>query len=170
MFTNQQLKTLEERHNELNDALKESRYAYLGILQEYQLYLKNPVQEIVYTKLNPYQHFLFKRVLHGTNLYTQQDLSKMHWDKKRRIKKVWKRGQREINAWKQEICNRASNEIFKIFHHSELAKAILSVPDNFTDDEYKNSMTFKDLGIRYEDVILFFMGKGLLPSNFLLLK
>ena len=94
----------------------------------------------------------------------------MHWDKKRRIKRVWKRGQREINAWKQTICNRAANEIFKIFHHSPFAKAILSISVDNTSDTYNNTMSLKELGIKYEDVILFFMGKGLLPSNFLQLK
>ena len=170
MFTNQQVKDLNERHKLLNETLKEGRYKYLGLLEEYQLYLKDPKQVIVYTKLNPQQHFLFKRVLHGTNLYTQQDLSKMHWDKKRRVKKVWQRGQREINAWKQRICNRASQEIFKIFHHSEFAKSILDQSVDYIDNEYKNTMTFKDLGIKYEDVILLFMGKGLLPTNFLSIK
>ena len=58
MFNNSQLKTLEERHSELNDELKERRYAYLGLLSEYQLYVTNPYQEIVYTKLNPAQNAL----------------------------------------------------------------------------------------------------------------
>ena len=31
-------------------------------------------------------------------------------------------------------------------------------------------MTFKDLGIKYEDVILKFMSLGLLPNNFFTIK
>ena len=170
MFNNQQLKTLEQRHNEINNTLAEQRYQYLGILNEYQTIAKDLKQEIIYTRLNPYQHLLFKRVLHGTNIYSKEELDKMHWDKKRRIRKVWKRSQREINSWKQTICNKRANEVFKIFHHSELAKSILSVPTDETDQSYSNTMSFKDLDIRYEDVILFFMGRGLLPANYLSLK
>ena len=36
-------------------------------------------------------------------MYKQDEIEKMHWDKKRRITKVWKRGQNVINEWKQFI-------------------------------------------------------------------
>ena len=51
--------------------LREERYAYYGLLQEYQLHTKEELMKLNYTKLNPNQHFLFKRVLHGLNVYTQ---------------------------------------------------------------------------------------------------
>ena len=170
MFTQNQLKTLNNRHNQLQLDLKEQRYMYLGLLSEYQTHVKDLRQTIVYTKLNPYQHKLFKRVLHGTNVYSKEELSKMHWDKKRRIKKVWLRGQKELNSWKQVLCNKASNEIFKMFTKSVIAKDILAIPETEVDQSYKNTMSLKDLGLKYEDVILFFMGKGLLPKTFLQLK
>lgn len=170
MFTSQQLKSLKELKQEITINSIERRYMYLGILTEYQLYLKDPKQTIIYTKLNPQQHFLFKRVLHGTNIYDKEELNKMHWDKKRRVTKVWKRAQSEINRWKQSICNGSANSFFKVFYNSTLAKEISDIPPSETCDEYKNTISFKDLGIKYEDVILFFMGKGLLPKNFLSLK
>ena len=40
---------------------REERYMFYGIYEEY-LQAKKVVQVIDYTKLNPYQHFLFKRV------------------------------------------------------------------------------------------------------------
>ena len=36
--------------------------------------------------------------------------------------------------------------------------------------DFKNTMSLRDLGITYEDVILRFMQKGLLPRTFLTLK
>ena len=170
MFTPQQLESLKELKQEITVTGIERRYMYLGILTEYQLYLKDSKQIIIYTKLNPQQHFLFKRVLHGTNMYGKEELTKMHWDKKRRIKKVWKRAQSEINRWKQTICNESANSFFKVFYNSTLARDILAIPVCETCDKHKNTISFKDLGIKYEDVILFFMGKGLLPRNFLSLK
>ena len=83
---------------------RRARYEYLGILNEYQTIAEKHNEPIDYTKLNPKQHFLFKRVLHGLNIYDKSDVSKMHWDKKRRITKVWKRSQDIINEWKQYIC------------------------------------------------------------------
>ena len=170
MFTKNQLKTLDQRHVEIKLNLIERRYQYLGILNEYQTIAKDLKQEIVYIRLNPYQHLLFKRVLHGTNIYSKEEVDKMHWDKKRRIKKVWKRAQTAINVWKQTICNKATIGIFEVFYNSQLAKDILKIPITVTDDSYKNKLSFKDLGIKYEYVILFFMGQGLLPKNYLSLK
>ena len=44
----------------------------LGMLSDYQLISANLVQPIVYTKLNPKQHFLFKRILHGLKMYKKE--------------------------------------------------------------------------------------------------
>tara|TARA_R110000824_G_scaffold273610_2_gene462103 strand:+ start:1618 stop:2130 length:513 start_codon:yes stop_codon:yes gene_type:complete len=170
MFTKNQLNTLEERHTQITLDLVEKRYMYLGILNEYQIHAKDLKQVVIYTKLNPHQHLLFKRVLHGTNIYTSEQLLKMHWDKKRRIKKVWKRAQKELNAWKQLICNKSANQIFKVFDNSTFAKDVQEVPVNEIDDQYINKISFKELNIKYEDIILFFMGKGLLPTNYFDLK
>ena len=170
MFSQKQLKTLEKVQKEITVNTVERRYMYLGILSEYQLYAKDLNQVIIYTELNPQQHFLFKRVLHGTNIYSQEDLNKMHWDKKKRIKKVWKRGQNELNTWKQTICNNSANKVLKSFHRSKLIKDILDIPAEETCDFYKNTLSFKKLGIKYEDIILFFMGRKLLPQNYLQLK
>lgn len=151
-------------------AKREERYMYLGLLSEYQLQPEVIAQKLVYTKLNPKQHFLFKRVLHGLNVYSPEERANLHWDKKRRIKKVWKRGQREVNAWKQVICNRYVQNIFKLFHNSKDAQYLANYPVDDIDQDYTNTMSFKELGVEYEDLILFYMNKGLLPRNFLTLK
>ena len=159
MFTEKQLKKIKE------EQLK-SRYDYLGILNEYQTIRKSLVQSIIYNELNQQQHFLFKRVLHGLNMYTVEERDNMHWDKRRRIKKVWRRAQNVINRWKQKICNKRSNEILSIFAESESAQKILNTPIDDVDDKFINTMSLKTLGIRYEDLIIKFISKGLLPKNY----
>jgi hypothetical protein len=99
------------------------RTHYKGILSDYQLYAKD---QFTYTKLNPKQHFLFKRVVHGLNVYSQEEVQTMSPAKKKRITKVWKRGQLEINLLKQTVCNEFCNKIFSIFTNSPLAKAMVS--------------------------------------------
>jgi hypothetical protein len=146
------------------------RYTYYGLLEEYQLHPTSITNDFHYTKLNSYQHFLFKRVLHGLNVYTKEEVTKLHWDKKRRISKVWRRSQREINAWKQMICNKKVNDYFKRTFKGPTMEYIISIPATETLDDYKNKLTFKELNIKYEDVILLFMSKGLLPKNYLTLK
>ena len=139
------------------------------MLSEYQLFIKEPKQTLVYTKLNPVQHFLFKRVLHGLKMYTKEEIAKMHWDKKRRIIKVWKRSQDVINRWKQKLCYNDSQKIFAIFKSSKLGKAFYDEPFYYLSD-YNNKLTLKELGIQYEHVIVRFIAEGLLPKNFFDIK
>ena len=49
-------------------------------------------------------------------------------------------------------------------------KALLNVPETEIMDDYINKLSLKDLGITYEDLILFFLSKGLLPKNYLSIK
>ena len=154
MFTNEQIKklTISRKNNNLDN---------LGILDQYSSYKK----EINYKKLNPKQHLLFKRVLHGLKIYKKEEIDKMHWDKKKRIIKVWKRSQHVLNKWKQWIGYKQSNVIFGIFTHSKLAKAFIDAPFEYLPD-YKNKLTLKQCGIEYEHVIIKFIEEGLLPKNF----
>ena len=50
------------------------------------------------------QNKMYKRACYGLKIYTQEELSTMHWSKKNRIKKVNARAQKEINLLKQERC------------------------------------------------------------------
>jgi hypothetical protein len=170
MLTQQQKQILETEKNIRLLQIRKERYEYLGILDEYQTQSKAVVQRLDYTKLNPTQHFMFKRVLHGLNVYKPEEVTKLHWDKKRRIKKVWQRGQREVNAWKQILCNKKAQQIFSIFSGTTLADQLNALPVDDVDYDYVNTLSFKDLGISYEDLILFYMKKGLLPKNFLTIK
>jgi len=72
--------------------------------------------------------------------------------------------------WKQVICNKRSNEIFRIFTNSSLAKGFVNASINDVDLTYKNKISLKDLGLTYDDLILFYISKGLLPKDFLSLK
>ena len=170
MLSQEQLTQLQLNNSMKVISQRESRYQYYGLLEEYQSHASSIINNLVYNKLNSYQHFLFKRVLHGLNVYTKEEIETLHWDKKRRISKVWRRSQREINVWKQTICSKMVNDYFRRTFHGPAAEYILSLPEDEILEDYNNTMSFKDLGISYEDVILRFMSKGLLPKNFFTLK
>ena len=169
MLSKEQIQKLKPKLENFKIQREEARYTYLGMLSEYQLFIKEPKQTLVYTKLNPVQHFLFKRVLHGLKMYTKEEIDKMHWDKKRRITKVWKRGQHVVNELKQFVTWQQVKPLFRIFAQSELGKDIYEMPFEYLPD-YKNKMYLKDLGLTYEDLVIKFMGTGLLPKNYLSLK
>lgn len=146
-----------------------SQLNYLDILNDFEELSQDLDKPIKYKELNPHQHFLFKRVLHGLKMYSKEDINIMHWDKKRRITKVWKRSQNVINEWKQLLSHKDSNKIFSIFTNSTLAKDFIDVPFCYMPD-YINKLSFKTYGIGYEHLIIKFISTGLLPKNFLKLK
>jgi hypothetical protein len=102
-------------------------------------------------------------------MYDKTEIENMHWDKKRRVKKVWRKGQEVLNEFKQYVCYKDANKIFSIFKHSPLAKGFLDTPFEYVPS-IRNKMTLKEVNLTYEDVIIKFMEKGLLPKNFLSLK
>tara|TARA_Y100001973_G_C5041556_1_gene253040 strand:- start:58 stop:567 length:510 start_codon:yes stop_codon:yes gene_type:complete len=169
MLTQDQYENLRPHLNKLEEKRQIARYSYLGMLSEYQLFVQLPKKHFTYTKLNPKQHFLFKKILHGLKMYKSNEIETMHWDKKRRITKVWKRGQNVINELKQFVTYKQMQPIFRIFAKSELGREIYEMPFEYLPD-YKNKMTLKELGLTYEDVILKFIGVGLLPKNYLSVK
>ena len=67
------------------------------------------------------------------------------------------------------ICNKRVNAFFKKTFHGPTAEFIISVPVDEYLEDYNNTLSFKDLDVEYEDVILMFMSKGLLPKNYLTL-
>ena len=78
MLSKEQIIKLKPKLEQFKIQREEARYTYLGMLSEYQLFIKEPKQTLVYTKLNPVQHFLFKRVLHGLKMYTKEEIDILH--------------------------------------------------------------------------------------------
>ena len=85
--------------------------------------------------------------------------------KRKRIKKVQIRTQKELNLWKQELVNNLTNKLLStMFPKSPVTKALLDY--SYTDSEFKNTISFTDLGIKKSDIVKRLITKGLLPNNF----
>jgi hypothetical protein len=111
------------------------------------------------------QNLLYKRAMFGLNIYTREEVQKMHWQKRKRIKKVQIRTQKELNLWKQELVNNLTNKLLStMFPKSPVTKALLDY--SYTDSEFKNTISFTDLGIKKSDIVKRLITKGLLPNNF----
>ena len=61
MLSQEQLQILKQHQQQEILSKREERYHYYGLLTEYQLHPPSIVNSLSYAKLNPYQHFLFKR-------------------------------------------------------------------------------------------------------------
>ena len=166
MLSKDQKNQIEKQVSLSEISKREERYMYYGLLSTYQLH---GVKEFTYMKLNSKQHLLFKTVLHGFGAYSKHQVSSMSWEKKKEIKYLWSKGQHVINNFKQQVTSVYANEIFSLFK-SKYVKFILDIPVDSTDKDIYNDCTLKDLGINYDDLILLFIKKKLLPCNFLSIK
>lgn len=116
-----------------------------------------------------YQNYLYKRALYGLDALTEKELATMCSKKKQRIINVYKRAQVTLNKFKQHVTIKYSNTIFEtLFPNSPITQFLLA--DTETDEKFKNTLTFKDLGIEKQDIIAIFIAEGILPKNFFDLK
>lgn len=130
---------------------------------------QNTVMSYETDGLTQYQNYLYKRALYGLKGISQEELATICNAKKVRINKVYKRGQRVINLYKQRLTIAYSNKFFQtLFPKSELTSILLETDE--TDEKFINTLSFSDLGITKLDIVKLFVEEGILPSNFFQLE
>jgi hypothetical protein len=135
-------------------------------IKDYQLSAGKMYMQYETDGYSQYQTYLYKRALYGLDALTQQELATMCSKKKQRIINVYKRAQVVLNKFKQELTIQYTNLLFKrLFPNSPLTDALMANTE--TDEKFKNTLTFKDLGIEKKDIISIFITEGILPKNFL---
>ena len=135
-------------------------------IKDYQLSAGKMYMQYETDGYSQYQTYLYKRALYGLDALTQQELATMCSKKKQRIINVYKRAQVVLNKFKQELTIQYTNLLFQtLFPNSPLTDALLANTE--TDEKFKNTLTFKDLGIEKKDIISIFITEGILPKNFL---
>ena len=114
-----------------------------------------------------HQNFLYNRALYGLSIYTPEEVVIMLPEKRKRIIRLYKRTQKIINLWKQEIVNILANKIFTdIFPDMEFTKCLVEYYGTEGDPEYVNNMSFKLLKISKEQIIGKLIDSKILPKNF----
>ena len=135
-------------------------------VRNYQLNAGKTYMQYESDGYSQYQNYLYKRALYGLNALTEQELATMCSKKKQRIVNVYKRAQKVLNVFKQQVTNKYSNYIFQtLFPKSPWTEAMTAYSE--TDEKFTNTLTFKDLNIGKKDIIGIFMSEGILPKNFL---
>jgi len=116
---------------------------------------------------NSYQNFLYNRALHGLSIYSQDEISKMSIEKKKRINKSHKKCQNVINLLKQEVTNQLANDFFmRWFPETRLTNDIVNYFGTEGHPDHVNNMTFKMLKISKPLIIARLVETKLLPKNF----
>jgi hypothetical protein len=138
-------------------------------VRNYQLYAGKTYVQYEQDGYTTYQNYLYKRALYGLDALTEKELATMCSKKKQRIISVYKRAQITLNKFKQQVTIKYSNQIFEtLFPNSPITQFLLA--DTEADEKFKNTLTFKDLGIEKKDIIAIFIAEGILPRNFFDLK
>lgn len=142
---------------------------YKGRLAKYQQ--EGRVRYQKHLKLNSTQQKLYQRALSGLSAYSEQEVKKMHWEKKRRIKRINEKAQTSINILKQLKVNAlCHNALASVFPRSELVQNLFSFDETSVDPEFINTLELKSLGITKKEIINRFIDEGILPKNFYQLK
>jgi hypothetical protein len=149
---------------------RNQKYQFSGKLSEYQFKNQRPtVMQYETDRYSQYQNYLYKRALYGLDSLTEKEIATMCSKKKQRIINVYKRAQLTLNKFKQQVTIQYTNFIFKtLFPKSPITDFLLA--DTEIDEKFKNTLTFKELGINKEQIISIFIAEGILPKNFLSLK
>jgi hypothetical protein len=150
---------------------RRGKYQFAGKLSDFQKLEANPKSFVKYEqdKYTAYQNYLYKRALHGFKAMSKEELNKTCKEKRKRITRVYLRAQKIINKLKQEKTNSYSNLIFKtLFPNAPLTDWFID--NSFTDNKFKNTLTFADLGISKDDIIELFIEEGVLRPDFMSIK
>lgn len=116
---------------------------------------------------NSYQNFLYNRALHGLSIYSQDEISKMSIEKKKRINKSHNKCQTVVNLLKQEVTNQLANDFFvRWFPEMEITKSLVNYFGTTGHENHVNNMSFKMLKISKPLVIARLIETKLLPKNF----
>jgi len=144
---------------------RQGKYQFVGKLSDFQKLEANSKSFMKYEqdKYTAYQNYLYKRALYGLKSLSKEEFDKTCKQKRKRISRVYLRGQKVINIFKQQVANVYANKIFSLFPS---CKFIVDIPPSEIDRKNININTLKELGINYDDLVLLFMQKNLLPKNF----
>lgn len=123
---------------------------------------------------NEHQDILLHRALLGLSVYEKTEVKAMHWEKRRRIKRVHTRTTDILNIWKQELIIKYTSPIFDFMiwlvedkecpEYKALLTTIRDCKD--TDPEMENPFTFRELGITKDQIVDKLIEHRILPKHF----
>jgi hypothetical protein len=152
--------------HQVNLGSRYQKIEYSGKFSSYQLY-GNSEYQFERDEFNAYQNFLYKRALFGLSVYSDKELSIMHWDKKSRIQKVHSRTQNVLNLWKQELSSNFINDLFSsMFWNSKFVSKMIEAYPKDQDPFFTSKMDFKSLGLSKKQIVNKLIEERILPYNF----
>lgn len=138
----------------------------LSHIQQYGKVKYQPVEKPIFNKE---QQRLYAEVIYGLTIFKPEEISKLSPKKKYEIVTTFKKSQKILNEWKQEIINvKINGFLSKMFPKSNIVNQIISI--NGYDETSKCKHSFKELGLTQEMIAKKLVECGVLPNNFFQLQ
>lgn len=118
-------------------------------------------------KLSPKQKDMYAKVVYGFKAYTKEELNSMSERAKINVTITYTKVQRILRNWKQDITfSNLDRFMLALFPNSPVVKAMCATTGHIDDVSKEDEISFKDLGIKQEQIIAKLMEVELLPKNF----
>lgn len=122
-------------------------------------------QDLDKPAFNKLQQKLYAETVYGLGYYSQEAVKEMSKAKRQRVLAKYAKAQRILNRWKQEIVyERVDRLLLELFPNSPITKILVDAKGY--DRENRETHSFKELGLKQEDVAKKLMDANLLPKNF----
>lgn len=122
-------------------------------------------QEIEKAVFSSKQQKIYSEALYGLSVYSEEQVRKMPKPVVLKIVARCKAVQLILNRWKQELSNEKVDAFLtKLFPNSPIIKSFSAVKGY--DDNIKNDMSFKDVGLTQLMIAKKLHSLNLLPQNF----
>ena len=130
-----------------------------------QVYGRVKYQEVEKPVFNKVQQQLYAEIVYGLNYFSEEEKTRMSAKKRFGIMHAYKKAQKILNYWKQQLVNkRADNIMQKLFPHSPITKVFIETQGcNSTEVD---THTFKELGITQPMIAERLIAAKLLPADF----
>lgn len=134
-------------------------------LYSLQVYARVKYQEVEKPVFNKVQQQLYAEIVYGLNYFSEEEKTTMPAKKRFSIMQSYKKAQRVLNYWKQELVNHRADVIMqKLFPNSPVTKVFVRTQG--CNNDYVDTHTFKELGINQIMIAERLVSAKLLPADF----
>lgn len=122
---------------------------------------------------NSYQYFLYRRIMFGLEVYSEDEVYFMYPDQRAKIRLRQQQAAIVLNTWRWDLVVKWTNRfLLKTFPHSKAAMNIVELFSEVSEDNIKQegdivcSITFEQLGIGKKEIAQKLVSERLLPQKF----
>lgn len=119
------------------------------------------------TQFSPKQKDLYSKVVYGFKAYSPAEIASMSETAKKNVSVTYAKAQRIIRNWKQDITfSNLDRFLLALFPKSPIVKQMVATTGHIDDIPKEDEISFKDLGIKQDQIANKLIEFGLLPKNF----